>query len=140
MLWLLFGGCSFLLGRLMLDGPVINRLRDLRVYVGAVGALHEHGTLYQFVAPNRMRFTYPPFAGILMEPLRLLRPSVLDPAWTLATVAAVVALAAVAGRELMQRVSPAWRPLTLPVTAMVLLVSIPVVINVKFGQISILFA
>jgi alpha-1,2-mannosyltransferase len=122
----------------MLDRPVLYRLRDLRVYTGAVEALHEQGSLYGFVAPNRMRFTYPPFAGVLMGPLRLPQPSVLDPIWTLLTVAVVVAIAAIAGRELSRRLPAARRPLTVPMTAIVLLVSVPVVSNLQFGQVSIL--
>jgi alpha-1,2-mannosyltransferase len=98
-----------------LRGP----LSDLDIYRGAVAGL-KHGTsLYD--AP----FTYPPFAGLLMTPMTGVPEMVVKVLWTLATVAAVLAIARLAGG---------------PGTAFVLFLSAPVSSDLRFGQVSIFLA
>ena len=68
--WVLLGLLSAVLVHLALTlpgGP--DGLSDLRVYRGAVAELSRGGSLYAFQAPNGDRFTYPPFAGLLLAPL-----------------------------------------------------------------------
>ena len=121
--------------RLALAGPANDRLADLNVYLGAVHAV-QHGTpLYEYAA-NGDQFTYPPFALLLFWPFAGLPLGFVQVVWTLATVAAAVAIVVALTRRAdiqgRQRVAIA----TL-VGALVLLHSAPLHSNLRFGQVSV---
>lgn len=122
--------------RLALGGPANERLADLNVYLGAVHAV-QHGTpLYDYAAANGDQFTYPPFALLVFWPLAGLPLGFVQVLWTLATVAAGVAIAAAlarrAGIEGRRRLAIA----TLA-AALVLLHSAPLNSNLRLGQVSV---
>ena len=114
-------------------------LSDLRVYQGAAAELVASGSLYDFQAPNGDRFTYPPFAGLVLAPLATVPAVALGVLWTLASVGLSVLLAhAVLVRgdhPVLQRLPPAA---ALPVTSCVLLASYPVFSGIFLGQLSLL--
>jgi alpha-1,2-mannosyltransferase len=115
-----------------LSRPAGARLSDLGVYLGAVNGLRSGASLYAFVSANGAPFTYPPFAGLLLWPLSLAATFPLQVAWTLATVAIVVALS-----FLLVRTAARAHPSYVPAVAAVLLLSAPVSSNLKFGQVSV---
>jgi alpha-1,2-mannosyltransferase len=114
-------------------------LSDLRVYRGAVAELVDGRSLYGFAAPNGDRFTYPPFAGLVLVPLAALPDAVLGVLWTLAQVGLTVLLAHLVltrgDAPLLHRLP---RPAALPLTSCVLLASYPVFSGVFLGQVSLL--
>lgn len=118
--------------------PATDQLADLKVYLGAINHVHAGGGLYEFHAANGDPFTYPPFAALLLTPLTWLPQTVVEIGWTVATFAAVVALARV-----VLRVNGRWSgwsgwPVWFISTA--LLVSAPEQSNVRFGQVSLFLA
>jgi alpha-1,2-mannosyltransferase len=118
-------------------GP--DALSDLAVYQGAVADLLAGRSLYGFEAPNGDRFTYPPFAGLVLAPLAAVPQAWLEVAWTLAQVGLAVLLArAVLARgdhPLLRRLP---RDAALPVTSCALLGSYPVTSGTFLGQVSLL--
>jgi alpha-1,2-mannosyltransferase len=122
--------------RTALGGPAGDRLADLNVYLGAVHAV-QHGTpLYDYAAANGDQFTYPPFALLLFWPFAGLPLGFVQVAWTLATVAAAlaIALALVRRAEL-----PSWQRggIATLTAAVVVLHSAPLHSNLRFGQMSV---
>jgi alpha-1,2-mannosyltransferase len=118
-----------------LSRPAYDRLADLHVYLGAVRAMRHGIPLYSYAAENGDPFTYPPFAALVFWPLGTVPEPMVQVAWTLATVAGVMALAAaltvrngIAGRQRLLVV--------LLSAATVLLASAPVQSNLRFGQVS----
>lgn len=87
---------------------------------------------------RRDPFTYPPFAALLLSPLTGLPQTVVEVGWTVATFAAVVALAAVVLR--VNGRWSGWRGWPIWVTSTALLVSAPEQSNVRFGQVSLFLA
>lgn len=119
-----------------LNRPVYDRLADLHVYMGAVTAVRHGIPLYAYAAANGDPFTYPPFALLLFWPLGGLAEPVVQLLWTLATVAAVVVIAAALTAR--QRMRGRQRFLTVTLAAAtVLLASAPVQSNLRFGQVSV---
>ena len=108
--------------------PEASRFGDLAVYVGSAGVVGEGGDLYRFRTEAGLPFTYPPFAALLAEPLARVPLPLVQLLWVLATLAATVAVAAVA-------MSPVVARLGLPVTTALLLVSTPVRSHLRFGQV-----
>ena len=118
-----------------LSRPPGRRLSDLDVYLGAVAALRNGESLYDFALGNAP-FTYPPYAGLLMLPLTGMPAGLLRVLWTLATVATVALLARLAARH--DARPEAWR--TAPLIALVLFLSAPVASDVRYGQVSLFLA
>ncbi|AEV83316.1 hypothetical protein ACWT_2294 [Actinoplanes sp. SE50] len=119
-----------------LTRPAYDRLADLHVYLGAVRAMRDGIPLYSYAAENGDPFTYPPFAALVFWPLGAVPEPMVQVAWTLVTVAGVMALAAaltvrngIAGRQRFLVVMLA--------AATMLLASAPVQSNLRFGQVSI---
>jgi len=104
-----------------------SRLTDLGVYIGAVHWLRDGASLYDFIVGDAP-FTYPPFAGLVFLPLASVPTFPLQLAWTLATVAAVLGLAALTACR------------NVPLLALALMLSAPVASDLKFGQVSIFLA
>jgi alpha-1,2-mannosyltransferase len=92
------------------------RLIDLAVYVGSAGVVGAGEDLYGYRTEAGLPLTYPPFAALLAEPLARMPLTVVQVGWTLATLAAVVAVAHVAMRPVTAR-------LGLPVIVALMLVS-----------------
>ncbi len=108
--------------------PAGHRLIDLAVYVGSGAVVGAGGDVYAYRTPAGLPLTYPPFAALLAEPLGRVPLVVVQGGWTLATVAAVVAVARVARAPVVARIG-------LPVTVTLLLVSTPVRSHLRFGQV-----
>jgi alpha-1,2-mannosyltransferase len=111
----------------MLFRPAQARLTDLSVYLGAVTGLRDGTSLYDFIRGDAP-FTYPPFAALLFLPLTIPPVQIVQIAWTLGTLAAVVAVARMATRTDVPRV------------ALLLVLSAPVVSDLRFGQVSLFLA
>jgi len=116
--------------------PSGDQLADLHVYWGTARAISRGVGLYDFHAPNGDPFTYPPFAMVLFWPLSLIPEVVARVVWTLATVAALPALAWALTRATPPRST--WRhPAVWWAGSSVLLMSAPGQSNIRFGQVSI---
>jgi len=116
--------------------PRMDRLADLNVYAGASRAVLAGLPLYGFHAQNGDPFTYPPFAVLGFLPLGRLPDLVLGVGWTIATLAAVVAVSWVVVQRWPVR-RPEQRPALVWAGAVALLVSAPGQSNVRFGQVSV---
>jgi len=114
----------------LLLAPDGERLKDLLVYQGAGEVVGAGRDLYAFRTAWSMPFTYPPFAALLIEPLGRMPLGAAQTAWTLATLAAVVALARAA-------LQPVVNTIGLPLTVTALLVSSPVRSHLRFGQVGV---
>jgi len=115
---------------LLLASPPGERLKDLLVYHGAGGTAGAGQNLYAFRTTFSMPFTYPPFAALVVEPLSRMPLGVAQTLWTVATLAAVVALAPVALRPVVDRIG-------MPLTVTALLLSSPVRSHLRFGQVGV---
>jgi alpha-1,2-mannosyltransferase len=140
LLWVAAGAVAALQAvRAFLD-PRGEVLADLHVYYGAVKALYRDGSLYGYVAANGDPFTYPPFAGLVLSPLILVPEPVAGLLWTAITVALVglaawvVARRLEAGRTQAAIIAPA--AILAPAIALALILSAPLVSNIRFGQVS----
>ena len=112
------------------------RLVDLDVYRGAGRAvLHGHD-LYSFVghAPQRLPFTYPPFAALLATPLAAVPFTAAGWVWSVGEVLTTIAITALAFRSLLSRFS-GWWPLAAGVLAGALQQMLPLRDEIKFGQV-----
>jgi alpha-1,2-mannosyltransferase len=109
-------------GYAALTRPAGPRLSDLDVYLGAVTGLTHGQSLYDFILGNAP-FTYPPFAGLLMAPLTGVPKPVLQLLWTLATIATVILIGRLSGRDT-------------PLIALALFLSAPVSSDLRYGQVS----
>ena len=112
------------------------RLVDLDVYRGAGRAvLHGHD-LYSFVGhtPQRLPFTYPPFAALLAIPLAGLSFTAAGWVWSIGEVVTTVAITALAFRPLLKRFGP-WWPLAAGILAGALQQMLPLRDEIKFGQV-----
>lgn len=135
-------GLRALLRPWTLDGYPIS---DLHVYVGALNALHRDGTLYDY-STYGLPFTYPPFAAIVLAPLRLVPLAVLDLLWP----GVILATAVATGVMMAPRLAPLaarwwpeadwWRGPVLPLTITFVTGSQIIMANLLFGQISSLIA
>ncbi|MYW01570.1 DUF2029 domain-containing protein [Streptomyces sp. SID3343] len=109
---------------------------DLHVYFGAVHAVRDGVPLYTYVAENGDPFTYPPFALLMFWPLGGLSEPAARVLWTLATLVAVVGIAAamtarngMVGRRRLVAVTLAG--------AGALIWSTPLQSNLRLGQVSV---
>lgn len=112
------------------------RLVDLDVYRGAGRAVLDGRDLYAFVghAPQRLPFTYPPFAALLAAPLALVPFQVAGWVWSVGEVLTTAAIAALAFRPLLRRFGR-WWPLALGLLAGALQQMLPMRDEIKFGQV-----
>jgi membrane-associated phospholipid phosphatase len=108
--------------------PSSRRFGDLAVYVGSAEFVGAGENLYGFRTAAGLPFTYPPFAALLAEPLARVPLPLVQAGWALASLAAAVAVAALAMRPIVER-------LGLPLTSALLLVSTPVRSHIRFGQV-----
>ena len=115
---------------LLLASPPDQRLKDFLVYHGAGAEAGNGMNLYDFRTVFDMPFTYPPFAALVMEPLSRMPLGLAQALWTLATLAAVVALAPVALRPVVDRIG-------MPLTVTAILLSSPVRSHLRFGQVGV---
>ena len=106
------------------------RMTDLLVYLGAGEAAARGSDVYAFRTDLGAPFTYPPFAAMLAVPLAVAPVGLVQGAWVLATLAAVVVLARTALRPVVDRVG-------LPVTVALVLLSAPMRSHLRFGQVGI---
>ncbi|XVV09442.1 glycosyltransferase 87 family protein [Actinoplanes sp. CA-131856] len=107
--------------------PAEVRLSDLSVYLGAVSGLLDGDSLYDFTR-GAAPFTYPPFAALLFAPLTWAPVTLVQVAWTLATLGTVVGLARLVTATHQKE------------GILVLLLSAPVVSDLKYGQVSLFLA
>lgn len=114
----------------VLLAPPEERLKDLLVYHGAGGSAGAGENLYAFQTVFAMPFTYPPFAALVLEPTARMPLGVAQTLWTVATLGAVVALAATVLRPVAARIG-------LPLTVAALLVTTPIRSHIRFGQVGI---
>jgi alpha-1,2-mannosyltransferase len=117
------------------------RLVDLDVYRNAgISVLHGRD-LYGFRShpPQRLPFTYPPFAALLAIPLAWLPFTAAGILWTLGELGCTVALTAAGFSRLLRR-SGRWWPLLLGLLAGLLQLTLPLRDEVKFGQVDELLA
>ncbi|GAA0955127.1 hypothetical protein GCM10009558_072740 [Virgisporangium aurantiacum] len=115
---------------LLLASPPDQRLKDFLVYHGAGAEAGNGMNLYDFRTVFDMPFTYPPFAALVMEPLSRMPLGLAQALWTLATLAAVVALAPVALRPVVDRIG-------MPLTVTAILLTSPVRSHLRFGQVGV---
>lgn len=112
------------------------RLVDLDVYRGAGRAVLRGRDLYGFVghAPQRLPFTYPPFAALLAAPLAAVSFTVAGWIWSVGEVLTTVAITSLAFRPLLSRFGR-WWPLVAGVLAGALQQMLPLRDEIKFGQV-----
>ncbi|MFL6179479.1 MAG: glycosyltransferase 87 family protein [Actinomycetes bacterium] len=101
---------------------------DLAVYIGSAKYVDAGWNLYSFRTEPGLPFTYPPFAALIAEPLARMPLAVVQVAWIVATLVAVVAVAHVAMRPVVDRIG-------LPITVALLVSSTPVRSHFRFGQV-----
>src|SRR5919112_412777 len=116
-LWWTAGAVAAITVGAVLSRPVEVRLSDLSVYLGAAAGLDHGASLYDYIRGDAP-FTYPPFAGLLFRPLSWLPLSLVQLAWSLATVGFVAGLAVLVSRSFARPLSGAL--------ALVLILSAPV--------------
>jgi membrane-associated phospholipid phosphatase len=110
--------------------PSSRRLIDLAVYVGSAGVVGEGGDVYGYRTQAGLPFTYPPFAALVAEPLDRMPLVAVQVGWTVATLAALVAVARLAMAPVVARIG-------LPLTLALLLLSTPVRSHLRFGQVGV---
>jgi alpha-1,2-mannosyltransferase len=124
-----------------LTATPVERLVDLDVYRNAGTSVLHGRDLYGYLShpPQRLPFTYPPFAALLAVPLAWLSFTVVGILWTLGELACTVALTAIGFSRLLRR-GNAWWPLLLGLLAGLLQLTLPLRDEVKFGQVDELLA
>lgn len=112
------------------------RLVDLDVYRDAGRSVLDGRAVYTFLGhpPQRLPFTYPPFAALLAVPLAAVPFVAAGWLWTVGEVATTVALTALAFRPLLRRFGR-WWPLAVGVLAGALQQMLPLRDEIKFGQV-----
>jgi alpha-1,2-mannosyltransferase len=136
-LWVLAGLVAVLRVYPYLRNPTQAHLDDLDVYRNAVSAWGGHGSLYDFRQPNGDRFTYPPFAALILFPLEWLPRYLAYMLWTGAEVVAIGLMASLASRMARFQRGPSWLA---PGLAILLAASAPAGSNLRFGQVSVFVA
>ena len=117
------------------------RLVDLDVYRNAGTSVLHGRDLYGFRShpPQRLPFTYPPFAALLAVPLSWLPFGAAGIVWTLGELACTVVLTAIGFRLLLPRAGR-WWPLLLGLLAGLVTLTLPFRDEIKFGQVDELLA
>ena len=128
------------LSALAFGGPTL--LEDLHIYRGAVLSADTGASLYDYMGAGP--FNYPPFAAVLLRPLASLPADVGDGLWTLGTflfgvaMCVIVVLRIPRNRTTWVGVAPTrariWGLVAL--STVLMLSSIPIVVNLWLGQIS----
>lgn len=112
----------------VLAAPPAERLKDMLVYHGATRVAGVGENLYAYQTVFAMPFTYPPFAAMVLEPIARMPLGVAQTLWTVATLAAVVGLAATVLRPVADRIG-------MPLTVAAVLLTTAVRSHVRFGQV-----
>lgn len=133
-----------LVGWLVVDRLTVTpteRLVDLDVYRNAGTSVLRGRDLYGYLShpPQRLPFTYPPFAALLAVPLAWLSFAAAGIVWTLGELACTVGLTAVGFGQVLRR-AKTWWPLLLGLLAGVLQLTLPFRDEIKFGQVDELLA
>lgn len=117
------------------------RLVDLDVYRNAGTSVLHGRDLYGYLShpPQRLPFTYPPFAALLAVPLAWLPFGVAGILWTLGELACTVGLTAFGFARLLRQRATGW-PLLLGLLAGLMQLTLPFRDEVKFGQVDELLA
>jgi alpha-1,2-mannosyltransferase len=112
------------------------RLVDLDVYREAGRSVLDGRDLYSFLGhpPQRLPFTYPPFAAMLAVPLAVVPFLTAGWIWTVGEVATTAAIVAIAFRPLLERCAR-WWPLALGALTGAMQQMLPLRDEVKFGQV-----
>ena len=112
------------------------RLVDLDVYRDAGRSVLDGRDLYAFLAhpPQRLPFTYPPFAALLAVPLAVIPFLTAGWIWTVGEVATTAAIVAIAFRPLLVRCAR-WWPLALGALTGAMQQMLPLRDEIKFGQV-----
>lgn len=112
------------------------RLVDLDVYRGAGRAVLHGADLYRFLGhpPQRLPFTYPPFAALLAVPLAWMSFAVAGWLWSIGEVALTVVITWLAFRRLWPQAGR-WWPLALGTLAGAMQQMLPLRDEIKFGQV-----
>jgi alpha-1,2-mannosyltransferase len=112
------------------------RLVDLDVYRDAGRSVLDGRPVYAFLGhpPQRLPFTYPPFAALLAVPLAVVPFSVAGWIWTAGEMATTAAIVAVAFRPALRRCGR-WWPLALGILTGALQQMLPLRDEIKFGQV-----
>ena len=112
------------------------RLVDLDVYRNAGRSVLDGRDIYAFLShpPQRLPFTYPPFAALLAVPLATMPFGVAGWIWTVGEVVTTAAIAAVAFAPALRRCGR-WWPLALGILTGALQQMLPLRDEIKFGQV-----
>jgi alpha-1,2-mannosyltransferase len=131
--WAVPGAVGVVLLAAAIVGAVAGDLTDLHVYRYAGDLLLRGEPLYESRDPvEGLRFTYPPFAAVLLTPLTLM-PGWLAAALLTGVSAACLAASVVVVRRAYGRPAPGWLVLLVGVAAVALE---PVWQNLVFGQVN----
>ena len=103
---------------------------DLLVYAGSGGTVGIGQDVYAYRTMFGLPFTYPPFAAVLAEPLSRIPWPLLQALWCLATLAAVVGIARLVLKPVVERIG-------LPLTVAAVLVTSPLRSHIRFGQVGV---
>jgi alpha-1,2-mannosyltransferase len=119
-----------------LDAPLTQRLVDLAVYRDAGRSLLNGRSVYGHLTapPQRLAFTYPPFAALLSVPLAVIPFSLAGYLWTAGELALTPFITWWGFRRLWPRLGQ-WWPLALGVIAGLMTQLLPFRDEVKFGQV-----
>jgi alpha-1,2-mannosyltransferase len=130
--WLLpVAATGFVVVRLWSQSP-IQRL-DFHIYYEAI-TRWQPGSMYDYEhAATGLGFTYPPVSGLVLRPITLVPFGTAELLWLVATALASLAFLALAARSLPAR--PRWAP-TVPILVAVCMVTTPVWLSVRLGQVN----
>jgi alpha-1,2-mannosyltransferase len=119
-----------------LDVPLGQRLVDLAVYRDAGRSVLDGRSIYGHLTapPQRLSFTYPPFAALLSVPLAVLPFGLAGALWTASEVALTPVITWWGFRRLWPRAGR-WWPVPLGVLAGLMTLLLPFRDEVKFGQV-----
>jgi alpha-1,2-mannosyltransferase len=119
-----------------LDAPLTQRLVDLAVYRDAGRSVLNGRSVYGHLTapPQRLAFTYPPFAALLSVPLAVIPFSVAGYLWTAGELALTPVITWWGFRRLWPRFG-SWWPLALGLVAEWMTQLLPFRDEVKFGQV-----
>jgi alpha-1,2-mannosyltransferase len=119
-----------------LDVPLGQRLVDLAVYRDAGRSVLNGRDVYGYLTPppQRLSFTYPPFAALLSVPLAVLPFDLAGGLWTASELVLTTAITWWGFRRLWPRAGH-WWPLALGVLAGLMTQLLPFRDEIKFGQV-----
>lgn len=106
---------------------------DLAVYVGALSRWERGDSLYDFARENGDRFTYPPFAALVLSPLAHVSFESARRGLIVLEILCIAVMGAIGHAAVGRKVSDPRLPLLLSI----LLMSAPARSNLRFGQVSV---